>query len=390
MKKVLGIMLALALTIAIAVPVVASDVVPLNPGTGVTVNQGDSDPPIIKAKWEQLDPSVPPYLLEDGDPDHLTPLTQLLPPLVFNTTINVQYWAIVTDPNDVSTVTDVWVTVYHPEGPPECASKKYKKDLDEVDKGILYDGDVIIGFTEYLGIDSFLDAWEAGLVTWNANLFANETEAYDDIMEELIQCHAKVYMGVGVLDYHQPWGDYRVEADAADSSNTHASDGGYDLTNFLTYLPVAGIELDFTHVDYGAVEICSASWVAGDTIFSCGDSKPTVRNIGNTEVELAIQQDDMGFDYEGVPPDINWNVEFDVRLGAPSPLNPDILFAPAGRKDIDTLPDPGKWTTITPTLGLCNTQKINFSIHVIEGAGDYSGNMWILYQKTDFSGSCGG
>lgn len=389
MKKVLAIVLALTLSLALAVPVAAT-VGPKESTTGVVVSQGAGDPPIIKAKWEQLNPSVPPYLLEDGDPTHLVPLTQLNPPVAYQATINVQYWAIVTDPNDVSTVADVWVNVYHPEGPPECGSWKYKKDLDEVEKGIIYDGDIITGFVEDLGIDSFLDAWAAGLVTYNCALYGSATEAYDDIMEELVQCHAKVYMGVAVLDYHQPWGGYKVVANAADINNNWASDWGRDLTNLLTYLAIPGIELDFTHVDYGEVDICYEAWVPGDTTFLSNDGMPTVRNIGNTEIGLSIQQDDMGFGYEGVPPSINWNVEFDVRLGAPSPQNPDILFDPAGIKGDPTLPSATAWTTITPTLGLCNTQKINFSIHVIEGAsGSYSGNMWIAYEAVPFSGTCG-
>lgn len=375
MKKVLAIVLALALSLALAVPVVASDG-PKDSTTGVTVNQGGGSPPIVKAKWEQLDPSVSPYLLEDGDPLHQIPLTQLNPPVAFEATIAPQFWAIVTDPQDVSTVDGVWVNVYHPEGMPECASWKYKLDLYEQVKG------VIGGMG---AIDAFIAAWNAGLVT----VGTNETGVpytYEEILDELVQCDANIYMGVGVLDYHQPAGDYLVVADASDINNNWASDWGHDVSNLLTYMPIAGIELDFTHVDYGAVDICYDAWVHGDTEFGTGG--PTVRNIGNTEVELYIQQDDMGFSYEGFDP-ITWNVEFDVRLGAPTD-SPDIYFDPAGIKGDTNLPRADAWTLIEPTLELCNTEKINFSIHVIQGAtGSYSGNMWIAYQKVAFRGECG-
>ena len=375
MKKVLAIVLALALTLATVVPVVANDG-PKTPTTGVTVNQGGGDPPIIKAKWEQLDVNVC-VDLEDGDPTHQTLLTQLNPPLAFNASITVQYWAVAMDPNGIDDVSQVWVTVYHPEGPPECGSKKYKKDLEEQEKGT-------VGSNQ--SIDAFIDAWQAGLVTVGTNETGHDY-TYDDILDELVQCEAKIYMGEHNLTYHQPWGDYRVVADASDINNNWASDWGHDVENLLTYMPIAGIELDFTHVNYGAVDVCFNSWVPGDTVFGTGG--PTVRNIGNTEVELGIQQDDMGFGYEGTT-NITWNVEFDVRLGAPP--NPDILFDPAGIKGGDpALPHPDKYTTIDPTLPLCNTEKINFSIHVIQGAtGNYSGNMWILYEQTDFSGTCGG
>lgn len=378
MKKVLAIVLALALSLALAVPVVAMDG-EADPTTGVTVNQGNSDPPIIKAKWEQLDPLVPPYLLEDADPAHSIPLTQLLPPLAYEATIDVQYWAVVTDPNDVSTVEQVWVNVYHPEGPPECGSWKYKKDLDRQEKGE-------VGSEQ--AIDAFIAAWEAGLVTFGTDP-AGAPYTYEEVRDELIQCEADVYMGVGVLDYHQPWGDYRVVADASDIHNNWASNWGHDLTNLLTYVAVPGIELDFDHVDYGQVDVCHVAWDHGDVFFVPGDGAPTVRNIGNTEVALYIQQDDMGLGYEGTgePPDVNWNVEFDVRLGEPP--NPDILFDPAGVVGDPELPIFDEWTLIEPTLPLCNTEKINFSIHVKQGAsGDYRGTMWIGYAIEAFSGEC--
>jgi len=376
MKKVLGILLALMLVLAFSLPVIAGDPPPKEAVTGVVVSSGTGSPPIIKAKWEQLDPAVCADL-EDGDPEHLTLLTQLNPPLTFEAKIYPQFWAIVTDPQDVSTVSQVWINVYHPEGMPECGSWKYKKDLDEQDKGIIGSGGAI---------DAFITARDAGLVTCGTDE-AGVPYTYADILEELVQCHAKVYMGVGELDYHQPAGDYLVVADACDINNNWASDWGHALRNLLTYMAIPAIEIDFSTVDYGEVDISHDSWVAGDQIFLAGDSKPTVRNIGNTEVKLCIQQDDMGFGYAGVPPVITWNVEFDVRLGEPP--CPDIRFAPAGVKGDPALPIHEKSTHIDPTLPLCNTQKINFSIHVKQGASEeFLGKMWIGYCSAPFSGTC--
>jgi hypothetical protein len=117
MKKCLAVFIALILSIGLAVPVTAQTVT-----TGVDVTGGTTTPPIIKCKWEQdLTPS-----LEDGDPNHETSGAQFLPPLAFGATKVVQYWVVVTDPEGVSTVSQVSVDVYHPLGPPEMVLKSIR------------------------------------------------------------------------------------------------------------------------------------------------------------------------------------------------------------------------------------------------------------------------
>ena len=355
MRKTFSIVIALLMTLGMvlsAAPVVADTV-----DTGVNVTEGTGTPPIIKCKWEQ-DLTM---CLEEGDPDHETDGSQFLPPGVYKGTKAVQYWAVVTDLEGVNTIKTVDATVYHPEGLPECGSKKYQKIMTKVDK-------------KTMGIPAYIAARDAGLVTYQTGYGDYE------VMFELDKCTADVYMVEEVLDYHQPAGDYRVDVDACDSYNKWASQGNTNLVNYFTYVAVPGFEVDFESVDYGDVVACSEKWIAGDTIFDAPgayDPNPnpaTVRNIGNTDIKITVHQNDMGFDhsdatgtaYEGsVPPagdESNWNVVFDARLGSDQ-VN-GMYYDP--------------WVTVTlpNTLPLCNTEELDFSIHVVKaGEGGRVGYM---------------
>ena len=74
-------------------------------------------------------------------------------------------------------------------------------------------------------------------------------------------------------------------------------------------------------------------------------NKPTVRNIGNTPVELWVTQDHMGFGKTSG----NWNVEFDARMNADGEY---VYYYPD-----ETVRIPG-------VLELCSIDKLDFSILV--------------------------
>ena len=349
MKKRLFVVFTVVIALAVAfsaVPAIAAEV-----PTGVNVTGGTTTPPIIKAKWEQDTTAC----LEDGDPLHETAGGQFLPPGTYNGTKAVQYWVIVTDDEGVGTVTTVEVDVYHPAGPPEMGSWKYQLIMTKVDK-------------ETIGIPAFEAAWEAGLVTWNAAVFADEDEALEDIADELDKCTADVYMIQEVLSYHQPAGDYKVVADACDTGNVWAHEGGTNLENLFTYVAVPGFEVDFNAVNYGNATVCVEKMIAGDTVFdlpvaAAPDPNPaTVRNVGNTDIKLTVLQNDMNFGYSGNPPNIDWNVEFDARMGSDN-LN-KVLY------------DPEEEVTLPNKLPLCNTEELDFSIHIEKSSyGPHTGNM---------------
>ncbi|MEM2866798.1 MAG: hypothetical protein QW098_06655 [Candidatus Hadarchaeales archaeon] len=298
--------------------------------TSVTIPPGGGNPPIVKCKWEQ-DLTTD---LEDGDPSHLTPGGQFLPPCVYQGKKTIQYWAVVTDPEGTATVEGVYVDVYHPD-----RSFKYEVILTKVNKEC--------------GIAAFQAAYQAGLIT-----FADGHD-YEEVLDELQECLADVWMGVADLDYHQMAGDYRVEAYAFDHSNNLS----VPLVNTFLYVPCACCEFDFTSVDYGSVDVCTFKWIGGDNVFGTYD-KPTVRNIGNVPCQIVVEQDDMGMgqDYNG-----NWNVEFGARLGW---NGASVIYDPY---DEVVLPD---------VLPNCNTQKLDFGIHVkkVLPPESYVGTMWLSCQ----------
>jgi hypothetical protein len=145
------------------------------------------------------------------------------------------------------------------------------------------------------------------------------------------------------------------------------------------YVPTAGIEIDFTTVDYGSVTLHYWSVPSGDRDMTT-DCCPTVRGIGNTDVRLNILQNDMGF---GVTGDV-WNNKFRARLGD---QNYDYVeYWPDQEKRLDQV------------LPRCNVEKLDFCIKVdkaMDGPGYYNGDMWITPEVDTLSAClddplCGG
>jgi hypothetical protein len=324
-KKLVAVILAVVLVVGMAVPALAQV-------TEVQVTAGGGGPPVVKCKWETPD---------DGDTG---PGTQVLPSGMYQIDKTVEFWAIVTDPEGVGTVASVYADVWHPLGPPECGSFKYQLSMPKIDKAV--------------GITAFQDAYDAGLVTFGPG------HDYDSVMHQLEQCLCDVFKGSQVLSYHQPAGDYLVKVKAYDNVGNPSD----PLENTFTYVPTAGIELDFTEVNYGSVQVCSNKWIGGDLEF--GTPAQTVRNVGNTAVQITVQQDDMGLGMTSG----EWNVEFDARLGADG---------------VHAVYDPEVEVTLVDVLPLCNTQKLDFSIHVKKGdPGTYTGTITIGCVEAPFEGTC--
>ena len=307
---------------------------------------GDTEgPPTVMCMWVQ-DATVG---LEDGDPFHQAAGAQFLPPMTHAGEKAVQYWAIVADPEGVDAGGQVTADVHHPAGPPRFGSPCHHLVLQKVDK------------TD-VGVAAYVAACDGGLVAYQDGC----TDG--DIMDALGNCFAEVYAVQGSLDYCQPAGEYGAAVDACDSSGRRASDGGGGLTDSFTYLAASGIEIDFNSIDYGMVDVGGNRWLAGDGVFDLplgaapGPNPSTIRNIGNTEVQITIMQDDMGFSTSGPPDGRVWNVTFDARLG--SDHADEVVYAPY---DEVTLPN---------KLLLAGVERLDFSIHIRRSAaGQHSGVM---------------
>ena len=338
--------------------------------TSATITGGSSggggdgnQAPVIKCKWEydldieilpeQCDPCEP---CEDGFWKHdaccCIPGLQVKPNLYDN--VNVGYYAVVTDPEGVDHIDHVYADIWHPDG-----SFKYQIELFPVGMGTSgYDKAVALdiwGHAEnhHSDLIKINDVWAATL--------PEGMDAFYDIWDELNEELAYLYYAEAPLSYCQPGGWYYVGVRAHD---------GYDawceyLYNRFWYIPTAGIAVDFSSIDYTTVAESSNKWVGGDQDFNT-PLKPTVRNIGNTPVELYVWQDDMGFGQTAG----NWNVEFDARLTADGQVR---VYDPYQVDLIDIHGDPDDPLNQYPgvfipgVLPLCTEEKLDFSIHVHKG-----------------------
>jgi len=334
MKKILAIVLALVTLLVAAVPALADGPVT----TDVTVlAQGGGGAPIIKCKWETPDDD----LTKDG--------TQVDPPLVWEAYKPVKYWAIVTDPEGKDNVAAVYVDVFHPAGEPEHGSFKYQLQLGIVDK-------------ETVGKPAFIEAWNNGTISAECiaiNPATGQPFTYDEIISQLNQCTADVYMVEGDLYYEQPAGMYRVEIKAVDKQ-TNAT----ILTNHMEYVCVAAVEIDFTSYSFGSVSVCDNKVVDGDVVWANPKAPAgpapmngaTVRNIGNCRLQVTVKESDL---YNPGPPPTGtplgktgtaWNVQYDARLGDATHTN--VFF------------DPDQQVTLPDILDLSTKQKLDLSIHI--------------------------
>jgi len=330
MKKLFILVLAIVLSIAVAFPALASA---QTVQTGVEVTQGGGNIPVVKCKWETPD---------DADPGHTMAGTQVKPPLVYAGTKEVQIWVVVTDVEDSGSVAQVVADVYHPEGVPANGSIKFNNvPLTKVAKFAV-------------GIPAFVEANKEGLIAFN------DAFNYTEVLEELNQCRAEVWVATVVMDYHQPAGDHRTVVTAIDTQGNSSA----QFTNVWNYYPMSAIEIDFSSVQYPPVMISKFVWVDGDTEFGTANA-PTIRNLGNVPAFIFVKQDDMGFDKYL---DGTWKVQFDARMGP----------AVDDQDSTKVLYDPFVTVKLPNALPLCYTKKLDFSIHVKYATpGLHSGTMTI-------------
>lgn len=325
----------------------------------------DNQPPVIKVKWEydlnvticcedQCDPWPCSGCEEEGtwlhDADPYVDGLQVKP--ILGGEVTVGYYAVVTDPQGVNTVDKVYADIWHPDG-----TFKYQIELHPVgfNTGV-YDK------TEALAIWNHAQSCHHDLLTYDETYFSgmSESEADVDILDQINEQLAYVYYAEAKLSYHQPGGYYCVGVRGHDTFGSWSD----HLLNQFWYIPTSAVDIDFTSINYGSAVIGTPKWVGGDKDMQT-PNKPTVRNVGNTDVALYVKQNHMGFGKT----DGNWNVEFDARLSADGD---DVVYDP------DTL------TRIPGVLELCTLEKLDFSIHIKKGmpAYDYSGSM-DLYADID-------
>lgn len=329
---------------------------------------GASQPPIIKCKWEFAVDAA-----NGMDCDPTVPYTQVDPPMTYQDHSQVDFFVIVTDPDNPFEARDgqVEVDLYHPTN--NGLDNIYEPGDGSFKANIIL---TLMDSNEAINIiNSIVDNSLEDLIWFN--------DGYDiaEVLDELSCNHAFCFKGTYYKYYHQPAGWYPVHVKAYDSNNVQSE----IFVNYFEYTLGIGIELDFTAIDWGIVHRCEPKWFTGDWVFDptvVDPEQPTVRNIGNWDVEIWLNFDNMGFGQSGDGITMEWDVNFDTRLGDTNGVKSNLSYEETNgvfimpEEDVlipvDNSVETGD-TYRNDVLLKCHTAKIGFMIHVLKATlGDVS------------------
>ncbi len=380
MKKFIYLFAMVALTVLSVAPALAvatdgsgctgdvcngtPDPVTVDIETGFTRSEGGGDAPIVKAKWEMLPQGEWNYVCDDCDvqsesrilaDDSCRAGAQFMPTGEWDTNKEIYVCAIATDPDGVSDINAVYADIFYPEG--------IALGPGHDDNGCGEQHGLEIELQELPKMEGY-NLFCGGIYSHNSNL-PTFSEGYDfeEICAndgELMKETAKVYCKYTQLKWEDPAGFYRVQVHAVDMAGVDSE----PLMNYFEYLPLTAFETDFDSVNYGNVKLNTHKIVNGDLTFGTAD-KPTVRNVGNTRLNMTVWQDDMGLG-QTENGEVWWNVQWDARVGSMAEFS---------------VYDPFETTTLMDTLELSSWDEMDFSILVKKFPlntgknGVYSGDM---------------
>jgi hypothetical protein len=351
MKKAIYIVTMFSLMCFSVMPVLAQT----NISTGLIQDTTGGQKPIVKAKWEmEIDKSNGKYLGTDYSTDAGA---QFMPSGQKDVNKRIALCSIVTDPDGLADIQNVYADVFYPEGIALGDNHVPLTDQSGLGCGELMQEDELFKLTKADGFDLFCNR----IRNYNNNLPTfNSPYTYDEICKadgELMKETAAVYCAEKNLSYEDPSGSYKVWAVAQDKVGLQGL-----LENHFDYLPLTAFETDFTKVAYGAVRLNTHKIINGDLVWNTpvDTGLASVRNIGNTRVQISVWQDDMGFGKTNG----NWNVKYDGRVGS----NGDWVWY-----------SPEETAALDDELDLSELDEMDFSILVSKfpptHVGDYTGAM---------------
>jgi hypothetical protein len=302
-KEISAILLATILLMSMAM-IVTVQAAEQTVNTEATVSVCADPPPTVKAKWEAL------------DEDFATPCVQIYPELEGE--VPVAVFAVVEDADGIGDIAKVYMRILHPDG-----TIKY----EQIDMQLVPE-----------------QGWEEAKILALASGHLTPEEAIE-LDYELSEGLALMYTGVFILHYCQPAGNYGVIVYVVDNSGNIGMLENWDVE----YVAVAGFRIDFTAVNFGDVKPCIEKPVPGDWDMTTPD-RPTIMNIGNVPLEISVHFTTMIGDIYGKEVD-----EFDASIHLMDGLREK-------QYTIGCVP-----ITFQTILELCHTEKLDFSVHAIEG-----------------------
>lgn len=316
--------------------------------TSLTRDSSGGAEPIVKVKWE-MDATKDTNQKYLGTDAQSADGAQFMPSGQYQVGKTIAVCGIVTDPDGVADIDAVYSDVFFPVD----ISTGPNHDPAHLGCGQQMPEFTLTKLSKTDGIELFCNK-----IKNNNNNLPTFNEGYDyaEICEldgELWKETAYAYCGEITLSYEDPAGEYNTLVLAQDKSG---KDGM--LSNNFTYLPVTAFETDFDSISYGNVRLNTHKIISGDLSFSPNDGKATVRNIGNTRLNMKVNQNDM----ELGQTDGNWNVRYDGRVGS------DANFVTYYPETTKTLPEP---------LNLSETDEMDFSINISKFPPNHNGNNYI-------------
>jgi len=208
----------------------------------------------------------------------------------------IEYWIVARTPA-LNTLTAAWDKVYEPKNQeglcfnlagevvppvsvPGGALMCYKYQVDGVEQVC----DVALGTYD----DSFNPPHETYSDALKAAVDTGQvTPAQALALITACSKHEiRVWLGTDTLAHHQPAGTYLVIATAATQTNQGS------LSNNFTVLPVIGLRIDFSLVDWGNIVAGGINTVSGNNVLDGGPNNtsttPTVKNCGNVNMNLTV------------------------------------------------------------------------------------------------------
>ena len=320
-------------------------IVPNDVATGMDLSFSDNERPVVQAVWE-MNQAV--STSDQGQDDSLADGAQFMPSGQYQVDKTIEICAVANDPDGLEDLASVNSQIYYPEniylGP--------NRESSQPGCGQAKEGWMLMKTLEpSQGLELFCEQ----LRSQNANLPSFKT-GYDFAAlcgpaGDLIKETSRVFCGQVGLAYQDPAGEYRVKIAALDQKNEAGT-----LENSFKYLELVAFEIDFDNIDYGSMRLNNAKVLSGNDAFLANDGQPTLRNIGNTRLEINIKQNDMGLGQS----ETDWNLTYQARVGQ------DASF---------TNYWPEAWATLVNSMNLGQTSPLDLAIEVLKfpeiAAGEY-------------------
>lgn len=269
-------------------------------GTEAVID-GAGTPPAVNLWWAW----------QDCDPSSAG--TQVMPSTANpvageGSTTEICIYAVVSDPNGIADITDVYFDVYHPD-------ESYKVQVH------------MTRITSLTTIESKFDqAVGSNLIT-----AADKTLYYNNGIVKNVKA---LYRGCFTYHTHQIPGWYGIKLVAVDQNgNTNLYTTDYSKLQVLQVLVLA---LDFDGVNFGSILPNTEKWVAGDDTFDiCGgpcvangeNYFATLWNQGNVPLQIEVHSDQMlgialgktidRFDVQLLGDHYDYDYDQEVILGGP-------------------------------------------------------------------------